>query len=214
MTESARRRLNICVYCSSSSVLAAEYRTAARLCGEALARRGHALVYGGGNIGLMGDVARAVRAGGGYIVGVIPHALRDLELAYAGCDELLLTDTMRERKALMDERADAFITLPGGIGTLEEFFEVLTLKQLRYHDRGIVIVNTAGYFDPLLAQLDRAVAEGFARPPLRTLYHVAPDPQAALDYLESYAPGGLRLDEIVPGLAEAALEATEDAADG
>lgn len=202
--------MKLCVYCSSSTVVGEPYRRVAAEFGAALARRGHALVYGAGNIGLMGAVAQAMRAGGGHIVGVIPHALAGLELAYDGCDELVLTATMRERKAEMERRADGFVALPGGIGTMEELLEVLTLKQLRFHDKPIVMLNTDGYWNPLLAQLDRAVAEGFARAALDALYYVASSPEAALDYLEAYRPSGLALDALVPALTEVELEAAED----
>ena len=154
--------LSVCVFCSSADGLPEEYRSAARDLGAELARRGHRLVYGGGNVGLMGEVARSVHSHGGTVVGVIPQGLVDRELAYDPADELLVTQTLRERKAEMDARADAFVALPGGFGTLEELLEVLTLRQLRLHDRPIVLVNVAGYWDPFLAMVADMVDQGFA----------------------------------------------------
>src|SRR5579859_4839874 len=133
--------MRVCVFCSSSNTIAPVYAEAARVLGSGLAERSWPLVYGGGSAGLMGEVARAVHAGGGRVIGVIPQTLLDLEVGYLAADELIVTTTMRERKALMDVRADAFVALPGGFGTLEELLEILTLKQLRWHDRPVFIVN-------------------------------------------------------------------------
>jgi uncharacterized protein (TIGR00730 family) len=154
--------LSVCVFCSSAGGLPEVYRAAARELGAELAGRGHRLVYGGGNVGLMGEVARSVHDHGGTVIGVIPQGLVDRELAYDPADELLVTTTMRERKAEMDARADAFVALPGGFGTLEELLEVLTLRQLRLHDRPIVLVNVAGYWDPFLSMVADMVDQGFA----------------------------------------------------
>ena len=126
-------------------------------------------MYGGGNIGLMGEVARAALAGGSHVTGVIPHLLADREVALEEVSNLLRTDTMRERKALMDEGSDAFIVLPGGIGTLEELVEIVTLRQLGYHDRPIVLLDPTGYWEPLLVLLRRMVTEGLATPDLLEL---------------------------------------------
>ena len=176
----------ICVYCSSSNRIHADYFEAAARAGRLLAERGHTLVYGGGSVGLMGAVARAVHKGGGHVVGAIPEALRQIEgVAYEVADELAVTETMQERKAILFTRADAFLILPGGFGTLEEFMEVLTLRTLGYHHKPIVLVNTAGFYDPLLRLFEHFYAGGFARERVRTLYHVAEDPEAALDYLDA-----------------------------
>ena len=162
MPEADRSAASSCVFCSSAGGLPEAYRQAAHDLGRELAERGHRLVYGGGNVGLMGELARSVHEHGGTVVGVIPQGLVDRELAYDPADELLVTQTLRERKAEMDARADAFVALPGGFGTLEELLEVLTLRQLRLHDRPIVLVNVAGYWDPFLAMVSDMVAQGFA----------------------------------------------------
>ena len=176
--------LSVCVYCSSAGGLAEVHRSAARDLGRELAARGHRLVYGGGNVGLMGELARSVHDHGGTMVGVIPQGLVDRELAYHRADELLVTTTLRERKAEMDARADAFVVLPGGFGTLEELLEVLTLRQLRLHDRPIVLVNVAGYWDPFLSMAAEIVALGFAPVGEGALFQVAKTPAEALDLVE------------------------------
>jgi cytokinin riboside 5'-monophosphate phosphoribohydrolase len=181
--------LSVCVFCSSAGGLPEAYRSAARDLGAELARRGHRLVYGGGRVGLMGEVARAVHEHGGTVTGVIPQGLVDRELAYQAADELLVTGTMRERKAEMDARADAFVALPGGFGTLEELLEVLTLRQLRLHDRPVVLVNVAGYWDPFLAMAQDMVDQGFAPMGEGTLFQVAKTAAEAVELAEtSLAP--------------------------
>lgn len=180
---------HICVYCSSSDRLDGAYVRVAEALGRRLAERGYTLVYGGGAVGLMGVVARAVHDHGGRVFGVIPEALKAREgVAYDVADELIVTETMQARKAIMFTRADAFVVLPGGFGTLEEFMEVLTLKQLRYHDKAIALVNTNGFYDPLVELFEHFFRERFAHERYRTLYHLAPDPDDALAYLEAYTP--------------------------
>jgi cytokinin riboside 5'-monophosphate phosphoribohydrolase len=179
---------SVCVYCSSSDAVPEAYFDAARAFGAALAQRGRALVYGGGNIGLMGTLARSVHEHGGKVIGVIPEALRELELAYKGADELIVTANLRERKAAMESRAEAFVALPGGYGTLEEVVEILTLKQLHYHAKPIVIVNTADFYRPLLTMFEQLYAQKFAKPETRMLYHVADDAADALAYIDDYEP--------------------------
>jgi len=178
----------ICVFAASSNAVAPPFFAAAATLGRAMADRGLTLVYGGGQVGLMGEVARGVHAGGGRVVAVIPHYLKTRELLYADADEIIVTDGLRERKAVMEERADAFIALPGGFGTLEETLEVITLKQLRRHTKAIVLLNTAGFFSPLLTVFAALFDGRFARPDSTELYHVAADPASALTYLESYEP--------------------------
>lgn len=173
----------VCVYCASSNSIAEPYFALAEELGHALAYRGWGLVYGGGSVGMMGAVARAVQAAGGKVVGVIPQFLLDREVGYLQADELIVTDTMRERKRLMDERANAFIALPGGFGTLEELLEILTLRQLGYHDKPIIIVNAGGFFEPLLAQFERGFAQGFTHPHYRRLYVAVETIAAALEQL-------------------------------
>jgi uncharacterized protein (TIGR00730 family) len=176
-------QLRICVYCASSNNLDSIYFEAARALGAGIARRGWVLVYGGGSVGLMGALAEAVRAGGGKVIGIIPQALLEREVAYLQADELIVTTTLRERKRLMDEQADAFIALPGGFGTLEELLEIMTLRQLAYHDKPIIIVNVGGYFDALLAQFERIFVEGFAHGRCRDLYTVVGSSEEALALL-------------------------------
>lgn len=171
----------ICVFCSSSEAVPDTDRAVAAGLGRAVAAHGWGLVYGGGNVGLMGELARAALSAGGHVTGVIPHRLVDAELALDDVTELIRTETMRERKAIMDARSDAFVVLPGGIGTLEELVEILTLKQLGYHDRPIVVLDPRGYWDPLHAQVDRMVDEGLANRSLRTLWRTVADVDAALD---------------------------------
>lgn len=179
-----RCRLNICVYCASSNQIDEAFFALARVAGAAIARRGWALVYGGGSVGMMGELARAVHASGGRVVGVIPQFLLDREVGYLAADELIVTTTMRERKRLMDERADAFVALPGGFGTLEELLEILTLRQLGYHDKPIIIVNADGFFDLLLGQFERGFALGFSHPQHQHLYTVAATIDDALALLD------------------------------
>ena len=176
--------MQIAVYCASSNRVVDAYADHATRLGQAMAARGHTLVYGGGAVGLMGVVARAVHEAGGHVVGVIPEALKAREgIAYELADEMLVTDTMSERKREMFTRADAFVVLPGGIGTLEEFFEVLTLRALGYHGKPIALVNTGGFYDDLLAFLDRLRRDGFVHLHDTWPFAVADTPEAALDLL-------------------------------
>jgi uncharacterized protein (TIGR00730 family) len=178
----------VCVYCASSEAVDPSYRGMAVELGEALAGAGWNLVHGGGGIGLMGDVARAALGAGAKVTGIIPHRLADREVALHELTELIEVDTMRERKRLMDERADAFVILPGGIGTLEELVEMLTLKQLGYHSRAIVVLDAHGYWDPLLDQLQRMVDERMARHDLLTLYEITRDVAGTVKALHDYTP--------------------------
>lgn len=179
---------NICVYAASSDAVDADYLAVAARLGALLAEAGKTLVYGGGNVGLMGACARAVHAGGGRVVGVIPEKLQGLELGYEAADEYIVTTGMRERKAIMEERADAFVALPGGLGTLEEIIEVMVLKQLQYHEKPLVFLNARGVFDPLFAFFERLVADRFLKPGHRALFHVVDTPEAVLPWLDAYSP--------------------------
>ena len=180
--------MNVCVYCSSSDRIDQRYFAAASALGEGMARRGWGLVYGGGSVGLMGAVARSVQAAGGTVIGIIPQALLDREVGYLEADELIVTTTMRERKRLMDERADVFLTLPGGFGTLEELLEIMTLRQLTYHDKPVVIVNLYGYFTPLLGMFERIFAERFTDERHRRLFSVVETVETALELVGNYTP--------------------------
>jgi len=174
---------SICVFCGSSIGGRAEYAGAARRLGTILARRGLELVFGAGHVGLMGVLADAVLAAGGRAVGVIPQALVEKELAHGRLTELHVVDSMHSRKALMAERADAFVALPGGFGTADELFEVLTWAQLGIHAKPIGLLDVAGFFAPLLAWAQHAVGERFLRPEHLTLLHVATEPEQLLDRL-------------------------------
>ena len=177
--------LSICVFCASSNAVASQFHDAAAQLGALIGQGKHTLVYGGGCIGLMGVLARAVHRYGGHVIGVIPDTMVDKELAYRDADELIVTDNMRQRKALMDERCDAFVALPGGFGTLEELLEVLTHRQLRYHDKPIVIVNTGGFYDLLLTLFEHVMALRFAKQRCRETYRVVGDPDAAMALLDA-----------------------------
>ena len=156
--------MRVCVYCGSSPGFDPVHRTAAAGLGAALVAAGHSLVYGGGHVGLMGTIADAVLGAGGQVVGVIPQALQARELAHGGLTELVVTGSMHERKAVMVERADGFVALPGGYGTFDELFETLTWLQLGIHAKPVVLYDVDGFFEPLLALADRAVAAGFLTP--------------------------------------------------
>ena len=178
--------VNVCVYCSSSADLDPAYVEAAVETGRLLAGRSFRLVYGGGKVGLMGMLARAVHEHGGHVTGIIPDALKNVEgVAYDTADEIIVTESMQERKAEMYGRADSFIVLPGGFGTLEEFMEVLTLKRLGYHEKPIVVVNVEGFFDPLFTLFEHFYEEGMARSVTPEPYYVSPDADEAVAYLSS-----------------------------
>lgn len=176
----------VCVYCSSSGTVAAPYFAAAETMGELLARRGYTLIYGGATVGLMGALAKAVHRHGGRVIGVIPRFMRDLEIAYEAADECIVTSTMRERKEVMETRADAFIALPGGFGTLEEVLEVLTLRQLGRHHKPIVFLDTEGFYQPLELLFERFYEHRFAKPASRGIYHVAREPEGVMRYLQDF----------------------------
>ena len=154
---------NVAVFCAAADGARPEYRAVAEELGSALAARGIGLIYGGAKVGLMGAVADATITAGGYVVGVIPHVLVDKEVAHDGISELHVTDTMHTRKAMMAERADAFLILPGGFGTFEEMFEVLAWQTLKIHSKPVVVLNTEGFYDKMLAFLDHCDAEGMLR---------------------------------------------------
>jgi uncharacterized protein (TIGR00730 family) len=170
----------LCVYCGSSGAVEARYREAASELGARLAAAGIELVYGGGRVGLMGLLADAVLSAGGQVIGVIPRRLLDAEVAHRGVTELIIVDNMRDRKRLMAEKADAFAVLPGGIGTLDELFEILSWKQLGLHDKPILLVDIGGYWTPLHALLDHIVVTGFAREHTRGLLQVVPNVAALM----------------------------------
>ena len=180
---SARRR-SIAVYCGSSPGADPSFAGAARDLGRAIAQRDYRLVYGGGHVGLMGQVADAALESGGEVLGVITRALADKEVAHAGLTTLHVVTTMHERKALMADESDAFVMMPGGFGTLDEFFEVLTWTQLGIHDKPCAVLNVEGYFDSLLAFVDGAVDQRFVVRDFREAILVDDDPSTLLDRIE------------------------------
>jgi uncharacterized protein (TIGR00730 family) len=181
----------ICVFCGSSSGNQPIYTRTAETIGRLLALRGVELVYGGGKVGLMGTVADACLKHGGRVVGVIPQLLVDKEVAHTGLTELRIVGSMHERKALMADLSDAFIALPGGFGTWEEFFEILTWSQLGIQRKACALLNVNGYYDPLLQMADNAVAEGFVRPAHRDLLLSDEDAARLLDRLHNYVVPGV-----------------------
>src|ERR1700721_72582 len=168
-------RRRVCVFCGSKTGADAAYRAEATTLGTLLGEAGLGLVYGGAQIGLMGAVADAALAHGAEVIGVIPRSLADVEVAHQGLTKLTVVDTMHQRKALMAQEADAFVALPGGFGTLDEFFEILTWAQLGIHAKPCVLVNTAGYYDHLLSFLRVAIDEGFLKQKNKPLIHVVAD---------------------------------------
>jgi uncharacterized protein (TIGR00730 family) len=179
---------SICVFCGSQPGFHVAYAESARTLGRLFAERRIRLVYGAGNVGLMGVVADAALAAGGTVIGVIPQGLVDRELAHQGLTELRIVASMHERKALMAELSDAFLALPGGLGTYEELCEVLTWSQLGIHNKPCGCLNVRGYFSPLAAMLDHAVSEGFLRPEQRSILKMVSDPGELIDLLLRTAP--------------------------
>ena len=173
----------LCVFCGSSVGSNPAYAEAAVTLGSLLARRGIGLVYGGGNVGLMGVIADAALAAGGEVIGVIPKALADREVAHHGVTELRVVDSMHTRKAMMADLSDAFIAMPGGVGTFEEFFEAITWTQLGLHRKACGLLNVAGFYTPLAAFIDQAVSDGFIKPVHRAAIVVDDNPERLLDTL-------------------------------
>lgn len=180
--------MNICVYGASSNAIDKRYILAGEILGEELARRGHTLVFGGGANGLMGAVARGAAKGNGKIIGIAPSFFNVDGLLYDKCTEFIYTETMRERKQLLEDNSDAFVMSPGGVGTFEEFFEVITLKQLAQHNKAIAVLNTLGYYDPLNRLMQQTAESGFMREESLGLYRSFAEPKDVLDYIEGYIP--------------------------
>ena len=179
--------LSICIYCGSRSGASPVYAQAAQAVGAWIGQQGARLVYGGGHAGLMGTVADATLASGGTVFGVIPRALKTRELAHSGITELHVVDTMHQRKALMAQESDVFLALPGGIGTLEELFEVWTWLQLGYHDKPVGLLNVDGYFDDLLRFMDHTTSQGFVSSEQRALLQVDDEAERLLTRLAASA---------------------------
>ena len=183
--------MNICVYGASSKTIDAQFTDAGHALGNLIAQHGYGLVFGGGDNGMMGAVACGAHDGGGRVTGIAPRFFNVDGILYPHCDELIYTDTMRERKQKMEDLSGAFIVTPGGIGTFEEFFEMLTLKQLGRHRKPMALLNTLSYYEPLTALLERAVADGFLARRCFQLFGLCQTPREALDHvLTEQAPTG------------------------
>jgi uncharacterized protein (TIGR00730 family) len=178
-------RRRICVFCGSSPGNEPAYAEAARELGRLIGENGHTLVFGGGNVGLMGEVARAARAAGGPVIGILPSFLRGLEPPLKSAEELIVTPDLQQRKSRMLALADAFVILPGGLGTLDEYFEVITTTQLRVHAKPIVVVDVGHYFAPLKQLLDHVVAQGFALAEIKSHQFFVATPREAIDTIEA-----------------------------
>ena len=178
--------MNICVYGAASKSIDAKFTDAGYVLGLKLAKRGHGLVFGGGNGGMMGAVARGAHDGGAHIIGIAPSFFNIDGVLYPHSDEVIYTETMRQRKQKMEDMSGAFIVTPGGIGTFEEFFEILTLKQLARTDKPLVILNTAGYYDSMLMMMRHSIENNFLTASTMGLIFVADTPDEALDYITDY----------------------------
>jgi uncharacterized protein (TIGR00730 family) len=192
---------NVCVYCGSALGADSRFAEAGRAVGRSIAEHGFGLVYGGGQVGLMGVVADAVLAAGGRAIGVIPEPLAVKEIAHGKLSELHVVFDMHERKAMMANRSAAFLTLPGGIGTLEEFFETLSWATLGLHHKPIGVLNVGGYFDPLIALLDHAVSQQFVRAEHRRHLIISEDPEAVVVEVMSHADAARARQRIDLGMA-------------
>ena len=180
---------NICVFCSSSDAVDEIYFKATEKLGKLIVENGFSLLYGGAKIGLMGAAAKSVKKHGGYITGVIPQVLFQKGLYYKQCDELIQTNDMAERKLVMENKAHAFISLPGGFGTLEEILQVITLKQLQYFDKPVVFLNINSFYDDLINVFEKLYKENFAKQDYRGLYFITDKPESAIEYIIDYKPG-------------------------
>lgn len=186
----------ICVYGAASDNIHPGYMEVVEELGRRIVQRGHSVVYGAGATGLMGAVARGVYGQGGEIIGVAPTFFNVDGVLFENCTEMIRTETMRERKQIMEDKADAFIMVPGGVGTFDEFFEILTLKQLKRHDKAMTIFNVHGYYDALADMIDHAVREGFVAEKNRELFEVFESIDDMLDYLEHYQGSKFTIEEV------------------
>ena len=182
----------ICVYCSSSDAVNPDFFNLTKELGRMIAENNYGLVYGGGNIGLMGTLARSVKDNNGKVIGVIPRALHEKGLSFKDADKLIIAKDLRERKAIMEEYAHAFISLPGGFGTLEEILEILTLKQLKFHNKAIVFLSCRNFFKPLRELFDHIYTEKFAKEDYKKLYCFTDNIKTVFDYIDQYKPVKLK----------------------
>jgi uncharacterized protein (TIGR00730 family) len=178
----------ICIYCSSSDAIDPVYFQAAKELAGLIAAGNHTLVYGGASIGLMGEIARTAHQFGGKVVGVIPEGIKNMGIAYEAADEFIITKDLRERKSVMESYSDAFIALPGGFGTLEEILEMITLKQLNFHNKPLVFLNINEFYNPLFELFEHIYKSRFAKNECKNLYFIANDPKSAIKYIEEYIP--------------------------
>jgi uncharacterized protein (TIGR00730 family) len=188
MSAAARPFTRLCVFCGTNTGARPEYEAAARTLGKLLAERNIELVYGGASVGIMGELADAVHENGGHVTGIIPQQLIKKEAAHTGIPDLIVVASMHQRKSQMADLADGFVALPGGIGTLEGFFEIVTWGQLGIHSKPSGLLNVAGYFDSLVEFLDHGVQEGFITAEHRETFLIDSDPAALLNRLQAYAP--------------------------
>ncbi len=193
--------MRICVFGAASPTIDKEYIEKVEIMGKIMADRGHSLTFGGGGNGLMGAAARGVKEGGGYILGVAPKFFFEdtVERIYDKCDELIKPDTMRERKQIMEDNADAFIVTPGGIGTFEEFFEILTSKQLCRHNKPIAIYNIKGYYNEIQTVMERAIEKNFVKDTCLNLYKVTDDLDELFAYIETPVDDSLTIKDLKEG---------------
>ncbi|MBQ2405716.1 MAG: TIGR00730 family Rossman fold protein [Lachnospiraceae bacterium] len=188
--------MKICIYGAASSTIDKKYIDAVESLGEKMAMRGHELIFGAGDNGMMGAAARGVKKAGGTVIGISPNFFNVDGVLFPDCDEMYRPDTMRERKMMLDEMSDAFIITPGGIGTLDEFFEIFTLKQLSRHKKAIVIYNIVGFYDGLISFLNQLIEKNFLRAESMNLVKVMDDPDEILYYIETFVPLDFKIDEV------------------
>lgn len=188
--------MKICVYGAASSTVDKKYITAVESLGEKMAMRGHELIFGAGDNGMMGAAARGMKKAGGTVIGISPSFFNVDGVLFPDCDEMYRPDTMRERKMMLDEMSDAFIITPGGIGTLDEFFEIFTLKQLSRHKKAIVLFNIDGFYDGLINFLNELIEKNFLRAESMNLIKVFDDPDEILYYIETFVPLNFKIDEV------------------
>jgi len=188
--------MNICVYGASSNSIDKSYIEANEKLGKLLGEQGHTVVYGGGAGGMMGAVARGARSVDGNVIGISPKFFIVDGSLYDNCTEFIYTETMRERKKLLEEKSDAFIISPGGVGTLDEFFEIFTLKQLSRHDKPIAIYNVNNFYNELINMMEKAINEHFMTEKNRNLYFISNNPQEITDYITNYVPEETSLSDL------------------
>jgi len=180
--------MNVCVFCSSSGFINRSYFEAAKALGKLIGDRGHNLIFGGTDLGLMGALAQSAKSAGAKVTGVIPRLIYERGISFTKADSMIVTADLRERKATMERMADGFIALPGGFGTLEEAFEIITIKQLQMHQKPVVFINTEGFYNPLMLFIEQMAGERFIHNRYQDLFQLADSPETAIQYLTEYTP--------------------------